>query len=543
MDFKQEIIDTIVKNTKLSQEQVNNLISKPPQLEMGNYAFPCYNLGKNPFEEAQKLEKKIKLPFLAKTEIKGPYLNFFIKNNLLAEETLTRKLKFEKQGKIILEFSSPNIAKPFGVGHLRSTVIGNSLAKVYQYLGYKVISVNHLGDWGTQFGKLIVAFKKWGNHKDVEKEPIKYLLKLYVKFHQQEGLEEEAREEFRKLEQGNKQSIKLWELFRSLSIDEFKKIYNILNIDFDNYHGEAFYSNMLDQVISNVQKKTTTEISDGALVVQLNNKPPLILKKTNGSTSYHTRDLAAAFFRLKKYQPDKIIYVVGSEQNLHFEQLFEVLEKVGEDKNKFVHVNFGLFKFPEGKMSTRKGNVIFLEDVLNKAIKLAEGIIKEKNPRLKNKKEVAKDVGVGAIIFGDLSNDRIRDVEFNWQRMLSFEGETGPYVQYTRARCNSIINKAGQGISKKINFETFNLKEELNILNLLYEFPEILNNVIKHNKPHHLCNYLIKLSQAFNEFYHQCPVISEVKQQMKARLLLVHKTQETLQTGLKLLGINSPEEM
>ncbi|HLD72255.1 MAG TPA: arginine--tRNA ligase [Candidatus Nanoarchaeia archaeon] len=563
MDFKHEIVRLLAKEVSLGQEEISALIAVPPDHKLGDYAFPCFRLGKNPKEEAEKLKKKLKLPkSFSKVEVSGPYLNFFVNNHFLTEETLT-KIYAEKKnygrnnlgkGKVIvIDFSSPNIAKPFGIGHLRSTVIGSCLYKVHHFLGYKLIGVNHLGDWGTQFGKLIVAFNKWGKEKELEKEPIKYLLKLYVKFHEEaekdETLNEEARAAFKSLEDGDKKNLALWESFKELSLEEFKRIYELLEVDFDSYHGESFYNNLLDKTIKEIQKKIKTEISDGALIINLEKYklPPLILRKSDQATTYGTRDLAAALYRLKEYQPEKLLYVVGSEQKMYFQQLFIVLEMLGYKKERFEHLDFGLFRFPEGKMSTRKGKVIFLEEVLDQAINLAEKIIEEKNPTLKDKKEIAKEVGVGAIIFGDLSNDRIRNVDFSWERMLSFDGETAPYLQYTHARACSILRKAkkeqGLSISSKIKFEQLQLAEEKAVVKLLYEFPEAVIKVAESYKPHHLAQYLISLAQAFNEFYHKCAVISEREEQMKARLLLVDSCRQVLENGLNLLGIKAPEEM
>lgn len=563
MDFKHEIVKLLAKEVSLGQEEISALIAVPPDPKLGDYAFPCFKLGKNPKEEAEKLKKKLKLPkSLSKAEVSGPYLNFFVNNHFLTEETLTKIYEEKKEygrvnlgkGKVVvIDFSSPNIAKPFGIGHLRSTVIGSCLYKVHNFLGYKPVGVNHLGDWGTQFGKLIVAFNKWGKEKELEKEPIKYLLKLYVKFHEEaeknEALNEEARAAFKSLEDGDKKNLALWESFKELSLEEFKKIYELLEVNFDSYHGESFYNRWLDKTITEIQKKIKTEISDGALIINLEKYklPPLILRKTDQATTYGTRDLAAALYRLKEYQPEKLLYVVGSEQKMYFQQLFIVLEMLGYKKERFEHLDFGLFRFPEGKMSTRKGKVIFLEEVLDQAIKLAEKIIEEKNPNLKNKKEVAKEVGVGAIIFGDLSNDRIRNVDFSWERMLSFEGETAPYLQYTHARSCSILRKAKKehqlNISPKIKFEQLQLVEEKAVVKLLYKFPEVIIKVGESYKPHHLAQYLISLAQAFNEFYHKCPVISERDEQMKARLLLVDSCRQVLENGLNLLGIKAPEEM
>lgn len=526
-----------------------------PKNNLGDLALPCFKLKTTPniIEEKFKTTTYYKKN-IEKIEVKGPYLNFFLKTSHLTnilKEIQADKNNFGKQNlgkkkKILLEFSSPNIAKPFGVGHLRSTMIGNSLAEVFNTLNYKVISVNHLGDWGTQFGKLIVAYKKWGKEKELEKDPIKYLLKLYVKFHKEleknKELQEQARTEFKKLEDNNKQSIKLWELFRELSLEEFHRIYGILDVEFDSYHGESFYNNKMKNAIKKLNTKVKTEMSEKALVVNLkkHNMPPLILIKSNNSSTYHTRDLAAAFYRLETYKPHKVLYTVGSEHKLHFEQLFLVLNKYGI-KDKLEHIDFGLFKFPEGKMSTRKGNVIFLEEVLNKSIKLASKIIENKNPKLKNKQEVAKQVGVGAIIFSDLSNDRIKNIDFDWDRMLSFEGETAPYLQYTHARASSILRKAKQGISiKELNYT---LNEEKELLKLLNKYKETIVRTSETYKPHHIANYLISLAQSFNEFYHKCPVITEKSSIMKSRLLLVDCVRQTLKNGLGLLGIKAPEEM
>ncbi|MBT3297787.1 arginine--tRNA ligase [archaeon] len=574
MNFRTEIIQLLSKIPSLSEfdkEELDKLLSVPPNSQMGDYAFPCFKLGKNPKEEADKLkgllEKKTKLPnFLQKITVAGPYLNFYISQKVIAEQTLTnifeQKKEFGKQNigknkKVVIDFSHPNIAKPFGIGHLRSTVIGNSLYKTFQILGYQPVSVNHLGDWGTQFGKLITAYKRWGDEKELNKEPIKYLLKLYVKFHElaekDESLIEDARKEFKELELKNKTNLVLWESFKKLSLKEFKRIYDILDVDFDSYNGESFYVDQIEKTMTYLEKKVPITLSDGALIVDLEayKMPPVLLKKSNGSTTYHTRDFAAALYRLNHYKPCKLIYVVGSEQKLHFKQLFKVLHLAGKDENKFVHVDFGLFKFPEGKMSTRKGNVIFLEDVLNKSIKLAEDIIQKKNPNLKNKTKIAKMVGVGAVIFSDLSNERTRNINFDWDRMLSFEGETAPYLQYTHARSCSILRKAKkehkinltEKLVKDINFNLYESDEELNLIKHLEKYPEILVRVSESYKPHHLAMYLITLAQKFNEFYHKHPVISDREKQMKARLLLVNSVRQVLENGLGLLGIKAPDEM
>ncbi|MBS3143647.1 arginine--tRNA ligase [Candidatus Woesearchaeota archaeon] len=531
MKFKEKLKKEIKKQIKQDV-----FLRDTPSPEFGDYALFL----KNP-------DKKIKSILIERTEVKGNYLNIFINKKKFIEETLKEinldygKSNLGKNKTIVIDFSAPNIAKPFSVGHLRSTVIGNSLHKLYSELGYKVIGVNHLGDWGTQFGKLIVAYKRWGNEKKLEEDPIKYLLSLYVKFHAETEkdklLEDEARNEFRKLEKGDKESVRLWKKFKDLSLEEFENIYSLMKIKFDSYNGEAFYKDMLDDVINKIKQKTKTESSDGALIVNLKqyDMPPLIIKKSNESTSYHTRDIAAALYRLKNYKPERIIYVVGSEQKLHFRQLFKTLELMGEDSKKFVHVDFGLFRFPEGKMSTRKGRVVFLEDVLDKAITTIEKIITKKNPNIGNRKEVAQMVGIGAIIFGDLSNNRVNNINFDWDRMLSFEGETGPYIQYTHARIYSILKKSK--LSAKIDYNKFN-DEEFQLIKKMSEFPEVIKDSAIKYKPNLLCNYLIQLSQLFNTYYTKY----EIKLS-KERLYLASKIKQILSTGLNLLGIESPNAM
>ncbi len=565
MNFKGEIVNLLAKEIKRPEEEIVNFISIPPDSKLGDYAFPCFKLGKNAKEEAEKLKAKIKLPdFIAKVEVAGPYLNFFIKNKVLIEETLSHIYQEQKQfgsqnlgkgKKNVIDFSSPNIAKPFGIGHLRSTVIGNALSKVYRALGYEVIGVNHLGDWGTQFGKLIVAYNKWGSEEELKKDPIKYLLELYVKFHQEaekdKTLEDEARAEFKKLEDGNKEALVLWKTFKDLSLVEFKKIYKLLGVEFEAYSGEAFYNDQLDSTINLIKKKGITEMSEGALIVNLEkyNMPPAILRKSDGATLYLTRDIAAALYRKKVYKFSSMLYEVGAEQKLHFQQLFKVLELLDYSWAKdCAHIEHGLYLGSDGKkLSTRKGKTVFITDILDEAIASVKKIIQEKNPTLKNKEIVAQHVGVGAIIFGDLYNDRTRDIIFDIDKFTSFDGETAPYLQYTHARACSILRKAVKehqlGVSPHVNFGLFQQAEEIAVVKKLNQFPEVLEKVAQDNKPHHLAHYLIALAQAFNEFYHQCPVLSEDKNQTKARLLLVDSVRQVLENGLNLLGIKAPQEM
>jgi arginyl-tRNA synthetase len=554
MDFQKRLTEEIIKETKKKGIK----LEIPPNNAFGDYAFPFFKLGKNSDDLVEKLQKKlINLKFISKIELKGKYLNFFLDPKKLTKETLTKiskeKNKYGSQnigkGKnIVMDYSHPNIAKPFGIGHLRSTVIGNSIYNVLKFVGYNPISVNHLGDWGTQFGKLIVAYKKWGIQAELKKDPINHLLDLYVRFHKEEEFNEklldEGREEFKKLEEGDKKTIELWKFFKELSLNEFKRIYDLLNVKFDYYTGESFYVRNTENTIKTIKNKLQTEISEKALIVNLEkyNMPPIILRKSNKSTTYHTRDLSTIIYRSKKFNPKEILYIVGSEHKLYFEQLFKTSELARLTKSKLKHIDFGLIRFPEGKMSTRKGNVIFLEDVLNKSITLAKNIIEKKNPNLKDKEDIAKKVGIGAIIFGDLCNNRTKNINFDWDRMLSFEGETAPYIQYTCVRANSILKKAKKS-KKNTKIGLLNKKEEAEIIKKLHNFPKIVQKVAETYKPHHLANYLIELSKKFNEYYNKHKILTGNEKEIETKLLLVRSVKQVIENGLFLLGIQSPENM
>lgn len=564
-DFK-KLISEIIKSEieDLTLEEITALIEVPPNKEMGDYAFPCFKLAKifrkAPNAIAEDLAGKIQpTDDINKIVNLGGYVNFFVNKESLAKKVINQvlsekenygKSKFGKGKTVVVEFSSPNIAKPFHIGHVRTTVIGNALSKIYQSQGYHVEKLNHLGDYGTQFGKLIVAYKLWGDKQAVEKDPIKELLKLYIRFHDEAEakpeMEDEAREWFTKLENGDQEAKDLWQWFRDESLKEFSRVYDLLDIDFDSYVGESFYSDKMPAVIEELKEKNLLVESDGAMIVDLEDSklPPALIQKRDGSTLYLTRDLASAFYRKKIYNFDKSIYVVGAQQELHFKQCFEIIKRMGYDWYKdMVHVQFGMVALEEGTMSTRKGRVVFLEDVLNQAINRTRQIIEEKNPDAENIDEVAKAVGVGAVVFQELSNSRIKDYTFSWDRTLSFEGETGPYVQYTHARCCAVLRKADQPVSADINYEALSDQDAADVLSVLETFNKSIMTAMKKNEPHIVTRFVLDLAQAFNKFYHNSPILVEDDDLRAARLALVEATRQTIENALKILGMKAPQKM
>lgn len=561
MNYKTEIIKTLSSVIDIEED----LIEIPPDEKLGDFAVPCFKLAKefkkNPVIIAKEIAESINFnqEIFSKIENLGPYLNFYLnKTNFI--KNILKKIKKEKNhygssdiGKnqtILVDFSSPNIAKPFGIAHLRSTVIGNAICNLYSQLGYKLIRINHLGDWGTQFGKLMVAYLKWGNHKRLEQEGIDYLVEIYIEFgkkvNKDPKLNEEARVWFKNLEEGHPEAVKLWENFRNLSLKEFKDYYDQLNINFDHYHGEAFYNDKLKETIEFVKKKIHTIISDGATIVNLEAKgikTPLILLKSDGASTYHTRDIAAALYRIEKFSPKKIIYVVGTPQILHFQQLFAILNMLGCNHDIFTHVNFGNMSYQGKMMSTRHGNFIPLSEVIKKATKIALQIIEEKNSDLKNKEEIAKVIGIGAIIFGDLSNERSRDIEFTWEKAITFNGETSPYIQYTYARICSIIRKANTLIPDKFDAKLLKEDIEFELVKIMSQFPNIVKKSADEYQPYLLATFLITLAQKFNNFYRFCPIIKESPKLRDARLVLSDSARIILKKGLNILGIQELEEM
>lgn len=564
-DFKVAVATCLKEHIEeLTLEEITALIEVPPNKDMGDFAFPCFKLAKvfrkAPNMIAAELSEKIEAKgVISNVTPLGGYINFFVNKSQLAEtvikDVLTKKEKYGhsdlgKDKTIVIDFSSPNIAKPFHIGHIRTTVIGNALYKIYDSQGYNVVRVNHLGDYGTQFGKLIVAFKLWGSKEAVEANPIPELLKLYIQFHDEAEkkpeMEDEARAWFTKLENGDEEAKALWQWFRDESLKEFARVYDLLDIEFDSYAGESFYSDKMDTVIEQIKEKGLLQESQGTNVVDLEeyNMPPALITKNDGSTLYMTRDLAAAIYRKNTYDFDKCIYVVGSQQALHFQQLFKVLELMGFEWSKdLIHVPFGMVALEEGTMSTRKGRVVFLEDVLKQAIEKTKETVLSKNPNAKNVDEISKQVGVGAVVFQELSNSRVKDYTFSWERTLSFEGETGPYVQYTHARCCAVLRKANEEVTTDINYDLLSDGDAAEVLKVIGSFNKSILSAMRRNEPHIVTRFVLDLAQAFNKFYHDNPILVEDEELRKARLALVAATRQTLENGLGILGMHAPERM
>lgn len=567
INYNKIISEKIEKVTNISQEELINYIEIPPQSEMGDFAFPCFKLAKtlkkSPVTIAAEIKEKIRPDeYIEKIEEKSGYLNFYINNIKLAEEVLNeiekRKEEYGKSnignGKtVIIEYSSPNIAKPFHIGHLRTTLIGNSLYRTYKYLGYNTVGINHLGDYGTQFGKMIEGYKLWGNEYDLEKDSINKMVDIYIRINElckkDKKVLENCRENFRLLENKDEYCTKIWNKLKELSLVEFNKIYDILDIKFDSIKGEAFYADKTQEVIDILEKKGKLTESEGAKIVNLEDvgiETPCIIQKTNGSSIYATRDLAAILYRARTYDFDKCLYVVAYEQNLYFKQVFEVAKNLVDEKyyNGLKHVSYGMVALPTGKMSTRLGNVVKLEDLINETINKAKEIITEKNEKLENKDEVAKKVGLAAIIFNTLATSTNKDQIFDWNTALNFQGETGPYIQYTYVRTKSVIDKISvEPEISKIDFSLLQEETTIKTLKSLYSFSEILETVAEKNEPAILSRYLIELSQNYNNFYNENKVLVENEKLKNARAELTKAVGIVLKTGTNLLGIKLPDKM
>lgn len=556
----------------LSKEEIEQLIETPPTQDMGDLAFPCFRLAKSyhkaPAMIASELTQSMQKPeFISDIQAAGPYINFYLNRAEYAGNTLKKIVSAddyghsdEGEGKTIcMDYSSPNIAKNFHVGHLRTTIIGNSIYKIFSKLGYKVVRINHLGDWGTQFGKLIVAYKRWGSKEEVEKKGIQELMDLYVRFHEEaetdDTLNDEARAAFAEMEHGNEEYLKIWEWFKEISMKEFMRVYDMLDVQFDAFTGESFYRNMTPEILDMLRQDHLLVESEGALVVPLDeyDMPPCIVAKSDGSSIYATRDLAAVLYRKKTYDFTKCLYVTGLEQKLHFKQIFKVIELMGYDfASGLVHVPYGLVSLKSGKISSRKGNVIYAEDILNESINKTKTIISEKNPNLENKDQVAHDVGIGAIIFNDLYNQRIKDVTFDWDKLLNFDGETGPYVQYTHARAASVLRKAGydeitkddiRALVGKADFNVLTDDASIALIKELDRYPTVIKSAAEKYEPSVVARYSMDVAHAFNTFYRDNQVIVDDDKVKTARLALFAVTKEIIKDSLSLLGIHSPERM
>ena len=567
IDFKEKIAEEISKKMDIPVKEIEEYLEIPKDNKMGDYALPCFKLAKemkkSPIIIANEIKEQIEMPnkYIAKIEVVNGFLNIFINNKMLIENLLEEmQEKKEKYGSstigngknIIVEYSSPNIAKPFHVGHLRTTVIGRSLYNMYKFLGYNTIGINHLGDWGTQFGKLIEGYKRFGNEYNLEENPIDKLTEIYVRINElckeDESVLENCRENFKKLEDGDKYCVEIWEKFKDLSLKEFQRIYDILNVHFDSNNGESFYTDKMPEVVEILRKNNKLIESQGAEIVDLEykNMPPLMVVKSNGSTTYATRDLAAILYRARTYDFDKCIYVVGSEQNLHFNQVFEVAKYLDLDEkytNGLIHVPYGMVRLKTGRMSTREGTLIKLEDILKEAISRAGAIIEEKNPNLEGKEDIAKKVGIGAVIFNDLANNIIKDEVFDWDIMLNFQGETGPYIQYMYVRTKSMLDKENYIMNKDL-VDTAELeKNGMELIKQIYIFGDIIKQAVDKNEPSIISRYLIDIAKLYSSFYNDNKIIVEDEKIRNTRLCLTYMVGNVLKIGTSLLGMEMPDRM
>ncbi len=563
--MKNKIIDLLAAQIEgMSKEDISATIEIPPKPEMGDFAFPCFRLAKTMHKAPNMIAADIKeaigdVDYLDRIEVKGAYLNFFVKTEVFVKSMIEAANSENFGGSdmgegknICLDYSSPNVAKNFHVGHLRTTIIGNSLYKIFSKLGYNAIRINHLGDWGTQFGKLIVAYKAWGSKEAVEKDGISELMKLYVKFHEEADknpeLVDEARAWFAKMEQGDEEALSIWQWFKDISLVEYKRTYDLLGVDFDYYLGESFYRDKCQEVVDKITEAGLLKESEGAMIVDLSeyDMAPCIITKKDGSSIYATRDLAAIFYRKKTYNFCKCLYVTGQEQKLHFAQVFKVVELLGNEwaKDQLVHIPYGLVSLEGAKLSTRSGNIIYAEDILHDAIKKSLEIITEKSPNLENKEEVAKMVGVGSVLFNDLYNQRIKDVSFSWDKVLNFDGETGPYVQYTHARCSSVVRLAENfDPSKEVDYSVITEPDAIFLLKEINRFPKVVLDAADKYEPSIIARFAVDVAQAFNKFYNSTRINVPEVNIKNARVMLTYLTKKTLSDALELLGIQAPEAM
>ncbi|MDU2584617.1 arginine--tRNA ligase [uncultured Anaerococcus sp.] len=563
-DFKEIIAKQLEKmDLGLGFEEIYKQIEIPPQDNMGDYSFPCFSLAKtmrkNPALIAEDLAEKIDLEGFEKIENLNAYLNFYVDRKVFEEEILKDLLeKKEKYGSsdkgsgknIVIDFSSVNIAKPFHIGHIRSTVIGDALRNIHNFLGYNTIASNYIGDYGTQFGTMIAAYKLWGDEEKLRENPIKELLNLYVRYNKEAAEDEkmmnDARAEFKNLESGEEEATRLWKHFKEISFNEFDRVYKMLDIDFDNYNGESYHSEFIPAVLEELKDKDLLVESDGAYIVDLSefDLPPAIIIKSNGSSAYITRDIATAINRKKVYDFDKNLYVVATQQNLHFQQLFAILKLMGYDfYDDCKHIPFGMVSLKDQTLSTRKGQVVFLEDVLNKAVDKTKEIMENRDSKIENVDEVAEIVGIGAVKFQELYNNRIKDYVFDWDEVLNFDGETGPYVQYTYARAKSVLRKADYNENTEISFDNITSDEEFALVKALGNFKDVVAKAGEKYEPSLITRHLTEIAKNFNKFYNACQINVEDEKIKEERLALTYATSIVVKTGLGLLGIKTVEQM
>ena len=571
MDMKQIIAGRIAdaaqasfENCALTVADVTAMLETPPDKKLGDYALPCFRLSKTlrkaPQMIASALAEKMSGEEIDRVEVVGGYMNIFVSRGSLAEGIVKAVLanpgswgssEVGKGKTVCLDYSSINIAKRFHIGHLSTTMIGHSLKRIYDFNGYTTVGINHLGDWGTQFGKMICAYKKWGNREEVEAGGVQAMVDLYVRFHAEAekdpSLEDEGRAWFQKIEDGDPEAMEIFSWFKEVTLKDTQRVYDLLGVSFDSYNGEAFYNDKMGPVVDELREKGLLVESQGAQVVQLEEygMPPALVLRSDGATLYITRDLAAAFYRHNTYHFDKCLYVVAYQQNLHFKQLFKILELMGHDWYKGMeHVSFGMVSYEGRALSTREGYVVYLEDLLNKAIEKAREIIEEKSPNLPNKDEVARQVGVGAVVYFDLHNERIKDIDFRWERALSFEGETGPYVQYTHARCCSVLRKAQAYADVEPDYSVLCDDEALDVLMLISRFPEVVRKAMDQNEPSLITRHTTSLAQAYNKYYFEHRIMEENDPAgSAARVNLTDAVRDVIKTGLYLIGVEAPERM